>query len=68
MVRRIRLTFWRVLDRVHVRLHEMMDRRNLDFYTYKNDPDNWDFTVPSYPSTVTYDGRDAGYTGAADPV
>ena len=45
MVGRIRLIFWSVLDRLHVRLHEMMDRRNLEHWTAEAFAKDWDSNV-----------------------
>jgi hypothetical protein len=52
MVRRIRLTFWSVLGRLHDRLHEMMDRRNLEFWTAHYDEPFLDTTVADYDDRI----------------
>jgi hypothetical protein len=61
MVRRWRLIFWALVEGFHTRLHERMDRRNLEFYTFKDDPDNWDYTDRTYTSPSVH------YMGGARP-
>ena len=58
MVGRIRLIFWQLAARVHDRLHEIMDRRNLEFWTAQDTATGMVEPFLSADTTVTYYSED----------